>query len=338
MKKKLSFLCFLLCSFTFYAQDNLEDLLTAGVEDAQTFSSSYIEPASKALIHSSANGWIQEAQVKKILRFDISVVANISPISNNQKSFTLNTADYNSLRFKDGSSSKEVANIFGENTSDITMTADIINENGDPETIEFNLPQGLGSTGVSFVPTAFLHGRVGVFKATELKVRFFPKVKMEDVSLGIFGIGVQHEISKWFADKFPIAISGLIAYNNMGASYKFDDDQIVEGVDAKFKLKQNAMLYQLQASTKMKILNFYGGIGYISGTSNFDVLGTYEIVGGTPATEGQNVFYNPISLKHKVSGMRGTLGAKLKLGFFKLHADYSFSEFNTITAGLHFGI
>ena len=337
MKKKLSFLLFLF-SFTFYAQENLENILTAGIEDAETFSGSYIEPASKALIHSSANGWIQEAQVKKLLKFDIALVTNVSTISNSQKSFTLNTADYNSLEFKDGSTSKEVANIFGENASDITMVTEIINENGETEMVEFNLPQGLASTGVSFVPTAFIHGRIGVFKATELKVRYFPKVKVEDVSLGIFGLGIQHEISKWLPKKLPIAISGFIAYNNMNAGYKFSDEQIVEGIDSEFKLKQNSMLYQLQVSTKLKLINFYGGLGYLSGTSNFDILGTYEVINGTPTTEGNNVFYNPISLKHKVSGMRGTLGAKLKLGFFKLHADYSFSEFNTMTVGLHFGI
>src|SRR5699024_5813530 len=257
MKKRLYFSVLLLFSFSFYAQENLENILAAGVEDASTFSNDYIKPASKALIHNSANGWIQEAQVKKLFRFDISIVANTAFLGNNQKSFTLNTADYEMLEFADGSTSKEVATIFGENPSDIAVMAEIINENGDTEMVEFNLPQGLASTGINFVPTAFLHGRIGVFKATEVKVRFFPKVKIEGASLGIFGVGLQHEISQWFPKKFPIAIAGFIAYNNMNASYEFSDAQIVEGIESEFKLKQNSMLYQLQASTKLKIINFY---------------------------------------------------------------------------------
>ncbi len=83
---------------------------------------------------------------------------------------------------------------------------------------------------------------------------------------------------------------------------------------------------------------FYGGIGYLSGTSDFDVLGTYRVKAGIPLFETTNEFKDPYSVRNKVSGLRGTIGASLKLGFFGMHADYNIAEYNNASIGFHFGI
>lgn len=337
MKEKVCFWFALLISIGIQAQEDLENILAVGLNDANKFVNSYMQPAAEGLIYNASNGWIQEAQVKKMLGFDISIVANTSFISNKERYFTLNTAGYESLQFKDGSTSKEVGTILGDNKDDIIITTEVIDKNGHTKTIEFTLPQGLSSTAINFLPTAFLQGRIGVFKATEVKLRYFPKLTVEDVSLGVFGVGLQHEVSQWFPKEFPIAISVFAAYNNLNADYTFEDKTIVEGLNTQFKIKQNSMVYQLQLSTKLDIINFYGGLGYVSGKSNFDVLGTYEVVEGTPTSDPQNIYVDPISLEHKVSGIRGTIGAKVKLNFFKVHVDYNMSQFNTLAIGLHFG-
>jgi len=87
-------------------------------------------------------------------------------------------------------------------------------------------------------------------------------------------------------------------------------------------------------STKLPIINFYGGLGYITGTSQTDVLGEYQVMAGPLVTE---TYVDPFSITEKVSGVTGTLGAKLKLGFFRLNADYSIGVFNTATVGVNFG-
>lgn len=321
------------------SQENLEDLLASGIQDAQRFATSYISPATEAMIYNNANGWIQSAEVKSPLKFEISIIGNATFVKDENRTFTLNTADYNNLRFRDGSTSKEVATAFGKNDPDIIVYSQV--QNGPlTEEVEFILPQGLASVNVNMLPTAFLQGRIGIFKATELKVRYFPKIEQGDVKVGVFGLGIQHEFTKWLpAEKvFPLAISGLVAYNNLNANYDFTDDEIIEGENQQFDLKQNSWLFQLQASTKLPVINFYGGIGYISGTSDFDVLGTYRVKAGIPLLETTSEFRDPFSVKNKVSGVRGTIGANLKLGFFGIHADYNFAKFNNASVGLHFGI
>ena len=321
------------------AQENLEDLLAAGIEDAQRFSAGYISPATEGMMYNLSNSWAQSAEVKKPLKFEISIIGNATFINDEKKTFLLNTNEYNNLQFRDGSTSKQVATAFGENNPDVLVFAEV--QNGPfTEEVEFVLPQGLASVNVNVLPTAFLQGRIGVFKATEVKVRYFPKIDREDVKTGLFGVGIQHEFTEWLPAErlFPIAIAGLITYNNLNANYDFTDDNIVDGENQQFDLKLNTWVFQVQASTKLPVFNVYGGLGYVTGKSDFDVLGTYRVRGGIPLFETTSEFTDPFSVQNKISGIRATLGAKLQLGFFGLHADYNLSEYSTVTVGTHFGI
>lgn len=337
--KKIVLFFGIVTGFSVTAQENLEDLLAAGVEDAQRFATGYISPAAEAMIYNTSNGWIQSAEVKAPLKFEISLVGNATFIKDEHKTFTLNTADYNNLKFRDGSTVKEVATAFGENDPDIIVYAEV--QNGPlTEEVEFLLPQGLASVNVNVLPTAFLQARLGLFKATEIKVRYFPSIKQEDVKVGLFGLGLQHEFTQWLPGEklFPVAISGLVTYNRTNANYDFTDDDIIEGKNQQFDLTQNSWVFQLQASTKLPVFNVYGGVGYLTGTSDFDVLGTYRVKAGIPLFETTSEFKDPFSIKNKVSGVRGTVGASLKLGFFGIHADYNIAKYNNASVGLHFGI
>ena len=71
MKKKLMLGLAVLGSFSLQAQDEIQTILRAGVEDATRFSESYIAPAAGATIYSLANGWYNSGEAKKhyILKF-----------------------------------------------------------------------------------------------------------------------------------------------------------------------------------------------------------------------------------------------------------------------------
>jgi hypothetical protein len=339
--KKLLIGVFLISSSLVNAQENLEDLLAAGIEDAQRFTTAYISPATEGMIYNTSNGWIQSAEVKKPLKFEISVIGNATFIKDEHKTFTLNTAHYNNLQFRDGSTSKEVATAFGENDPEILVFAEVQDFSGTfTEEVEFLLPQGLASVNVNVLPTAFLQARLGLFKATEVKVRYFPKIDREDVKTGLVGFGLQHEISEWFPGEsaFPVAISGFVGYTNVSGNYDFTDDEVIEGENQQFDVTVNSWLFQVQGATTMPVFNVYGGLGYVTGTSHFDVLGTYRVRAGIPFFETTNEFTDPFSVSNKISGIRATLGAKLQLGFFGLHADYNIAEYNNVSVGMHFGI
>lgn len=68
MKNVTFSLCALLClSIGVKAQDNLNDLLAAGVADAGRFTNSYLAPGTNSAMYSMNNGWSILPRLKKFL-------------------------------------------------------------------------------------------------------------------------------------------------------------------------------------------------------------------------------------------------------------------------------
>lgn len=333
--KKCLLVLFLAVSSIVQAQNDFDVILAAGVDDAQRFATDYLKPGTNGLMYSMNNGWFNSADAKPFLGFEVSLIANGALVSDSHREFTMDITDYENIQFTDGASSKVVATALGENdpSIDVVLTYD------DPifgdQTVEVTLPNGIGDA-ASLVPSAFLQAGVGLFKGTELKARFVPKVEFDEVTTELYGVGIQHEFTKWLpADKLlPVAISGLVAYTTLNGSYDFTASSGIEGEDQRVENKTNTWLFEGIVSTKLPVINFYGGLGYISGKSESDILGTYRVTNGLLTTED---IVDPFSVESEISGMRATLGAKLKLAFFRLNADYTFAEFDSFSVGLNFG-
>lgn len=336
MKIKLLLLLFL-CGITSQAQNGIDELLAAGLDDAKQFSESYFSPAAAGVMFGLSNGWYNTAEAKKPGHFEVSIIGNASFIKEEYQSFILNVDDYTYLRFQDPSQQMgEIATSLGENDPEITMIIEFENGLGMTEEMEITLPKGIGSSGVNVLPTAYLQASVGVFKGTEVKLRYLPKIDQEDVELQLFGGALQHELTSWIpgAKALPVSIGVLVGYTHLNARYDLDDSSVVEGDNQHIKTKVNSLVFSAFASTKLPVINFYGGLGYVSGNSQSDLLGTYRVQTGIL---GSQTLIDPYSVENKVDGMKATLGARLKVGFFRLHADYSFQKFNNASVGISFG-
>jgi len=337
--KRIFFLLFLFGSVQIQAQSNINELLAAGLADAERFTDSYLFPVSEGAIHNISNGWYNSGESKPLGGFEISIVGNYSPYENKEdkKTFTLDTADYENLQFDDGSPSKVVSSALGD------LEGIIVYVEGEPipgTTVRenFELPTGLASEDINFIPSAFVQVGIGLVHGTEIKARFFPKINAEGGSYGLYGVGLQHEfthhLSALAQKAFPVRISAVIGYTRLDATYDFTETSIIAGSDQKIDVDMNSWVFQAVASTKLPVINFYAGIGYMTGKSQTDILGTYTVQSGP----FQQTYTDPFSLNHKASGIRANLGAKLKLGFFRLNFDYTIAEFNTLTAGINFGM
>ncbi len=319
------------------AQTGINDLLAAGIEDAKLFSDGYFSPAAEGVMYALSNGWYNSAKSKKPGHFELSIMVNASFVSDDDKTFTMNVADYNYLRFMDpNQQTGEVATALGENDPDITMVIEYENDLGVTEQVEIELPQGIGSAGIDILPTAYLQLGIGVFKGTEVKARYLPKIDQDGVKVQLYGGAIQHELTSWIpgASELPIAIGVLVGYTHFSAGFDLDETSTVEGENQKIETKMNSLVISALISTKLPVINFYGGLGYLSGKSESDLLGTYHIQTGVL---GGTTVQDPYSIENKVSGVKATLGTKLKLGFFRLHADYSFQRFSNASVGISFG-
>ena len=331
-----SFLAFTLVSKV-YSQDNIDELLAAGINDAQRFTADYIAPASEGLAYSLNNGWSNNAVSPRRFKFELSVIANASFIKEEKKSFLLDVSQYENIRFPDNAPSKMVATSLGNNDPDVSVIVTYDDPIFGNQEVEITLPTGIGAADVNLIPTAYLQASFSIFKGTQLKGRYFPTINTNEVNLGLYGFGIQQEFTSWLpADKiWPVAISGLVAYTHLDASYDFTEDGIVDGNNQQIQTEVNTVLAQLIVGTRLKIINLYGTLGYISAKSTTDLLGTYRVNSG--ALSSQEIT-NPFSIEQDISGVRASIGATLKLGFIGLTAEYTLAEFDSATLGLNISI
>ncbi|WP_282135097.1 DUF6588 family protein [Seonamhaeicola maritimus] len=336
MKKIILLMLLCLITFTSKAQNEIDALLAAGVEDAAQFANDYLMPGTDGLIHSINTNWFNTADAKPLGGFEISIIANAASPTSENKSFLMNSADYNNVQFIQGSQSQMVATVLGHNDPDVIVQVTYDDPIFGQQTEDITLPTGLASENINMIPSAFIQGAIGLGKGIELKARFIPKIDTEDVKFNAYGAGVQVEFTKWLpADKLmPIAISGLVAYTHLDATYNLTESSGIQGEDQRLENDTNTLLLQLIASTKLPVINFYGGLGYIKGESESDMLGTYIVSNGVLTADA---IVDPFSVSSEVAAVRGTLGTKLKLGFFRINAEYHFSEFNTYSLGINFG-
>ncbi|MFS4483000.1 DUF6588 family protein [Hyunsoonleella sp. 2307UL5-6] len=341
--KKLTTLFILFLSILNINAQDIDALLTAGVENAERFADDYLRPGTDGLMHSMNAGWFNTADAKPLGGFEISIIANAASINNEQKSFLMTIADYNSdpnqdfeISFADNATDKQVATVLGENDPNVDIIITFEDAILGEQTETITLPSGIGEDTANLLPTAFLQGALGLGKGIELKARFVPKIDTDDVDLSMYGAGIQFDVTKWLpADKLlPIAISGLVAYTRLDASYDLTETSGISGSNQRLESDTNTWLLQAIVSTKLPIINFYGGIGYIKGTSESDLLGEYTVSNGPLFSQ---TITDPFSVSSEVSAVRGTIGTKLKLGFFRLNAEYHVSDFNAFSVGVNFG-
>lgn len=336
MKKIILLLILCFSASVSNAQNDLDVLLAAGIDDAKRFANDYLAPGTNGLMHSMNANWFNSAKVKPLGGFEISVVANAAVVKDEHKVFNLNAADYNNVQFSQGPSSQNVASFLGQNDPDIYVEVVYDDLIFGEQTTEIELPQGIGEHNQSLLPSAFIQGALGISSGLELKARFVPNIDTDQGSLSMYGAGLQFEITEWLPanNLLPIALSGLVAYNHLDGTYDITESSGIEGENQRLENNTNTWLFQLIASTKFKIINFYGGVGYIKGTSESDILGDYRVTDGFLTTE---TIKDPFSVSSEVSAVRGTVGTKLKLGFFRLNAEYHLSEFNAFSLGVNFG-
>jgi hypothetical protein len=335
MKKIALLMLFCITTILSNAQSDLDALLAAGTDDAQRFASDYLAPGTNGLMYSMNANWFNTADAKPLGGFEISIIANAASVKDENKSFLMNTDLYNNVTFVQGSSSQYVSTALGVNDPDVVVEVTYEDPIFGNQTEQITLPSGIGTSNIDLLPTAFIQGALGLSKGIEVKARFVPNINTDDVSLSMYGAGLQFEMTKWLpADKIlPVAISGLVAYTHLDGEYDLTDSSGISGTNQRLENATNTWLFQLVASTKLPVINFYGGIGYIKGTSESDLLGDYTISSGLAS----KTITDPFSISSEVSGVRGTLGTKLKLGFFRLNAEYHLAEFSAYSVGINFG-
>ncbi|WP_299670212.1 DUF6588 family protein [uncultured Polaribacter sp.] len=344
MKKSiLIFLGVFAFAFNTKAQDGFEAILLADKADSQKLMQAYFAPGMEGFINAMNNGWYHTAKVHKPFGFDISIGASGAFIPTEKELFNISALGLASV-----SSSSTTASTFAgsKNTTEMTVNTTV---NGQAVSADFDFPGGATEDlPGNAVPAPIVQLNVGLPWKLEAMVRLVPKINIgeNDGSVNMLGLGLKKEITDWFGpmDKTPLHVSLLAAYTTMDVDYGIGDvtSENLEIRNGLSKFNLRSFTAQAIASLNFPIINLYGGVGYNSGTSTYEMSGTFTGIyeTGLPAPNDtvRETLDIPSNLDFESSGMMATVGARLSLGFFKVFGSYTLQEYNTASLGIAISI
>ena len=318
---------------------DFDSFLEAGIADANLLLEAYMQPAFEGFGYGLNSGWYNTAKPHKFLGFDITATINYAIVPDARQFFLFNNNEYDNVFFA-GGSSVQTPTLFGPNlgADDLPQLSfrdfDDIDNDGDvmEELIRISSPTGLGidesniTLGLNAVPSGIVQLGLGLFKGTELKLRYFPQQDFDDEgNVGLFGLGLMHDIGQYIPGEklLPIDLSVFVGYTNL-SSQVFVNDAKTQSAD----FDASSWTVQAVASRKILFATVFAGIGYTNYDVDFALNGTFNTESGT--------LVDPINFNFSDNGVRANVGLRLKLLFFTLTGEYAIQEYNTVSLGLGF--
>lgn len=340
----------LLASFTATAQEDISSIFKAGGAIG-TLAEGYLKPAGTGFAAGLGANWYNTAATHSVLGFDLTIGANVSFVPSSDQNFSVmglpNITPVNP--------NVTTAPTFGGTGSGVDLQL----KAGNTVVSTFRTPDGISK----YIPNANLQLGIGLPMGTDVTVRYSPDVKVKGMNVGLWGVGVKHNVKQWIPviNVLPFDASVMVAYTNFGMDYAFEnqlkandlvsnpalmlnsstiDDS--KSVNQGFKLHADALMANFIVSKSFLGFTPYVGVGVTRTNFTVDFTGSYPTLGAPISPDPRasvvyktsadlpNVSYNEV--------MPGTtVGFRLKLFFITaLHAQYTFQKYPTASVG--FGI
>ena len=305
MKKLLFTLLAGIIGFTSYSQ--------TATENGKSLIEAYIGPLGISLGAALNNGWYNTAKPHSLGGFDITITTNIVMVPANAKTFNITKS--NGGTFTGG----ETPTILGSGGgAQVTFSS----ESND-------MPKGLN---IPIIPLPMLQAGVGLIKGTELDFRYMPELKIGDAGkVGLFGIGLKHDILQWLpiVDKIPIDLSIQTGYTKLSSEIELIDPSATMTTNPQANLDVSATTVNLILSKKLLMFTPYLGLGYNSTTTTFNIDKNYSIA-------GQSIDVNELTKIDFESNnnFRANIGFRFNMAVIALQANYTFAEYPTATLGV----
>ena len=332
----------MICYSSSKAQDVITNFINNGSEDlkkdTEKLIEGYMAPFGEWFGTGLNAGWYNTGQPHQFPGFDVTAGIHFIRPPENAGTFTPDVA--NLFSSENGDPISELPTFIGnDNETAIFYKIPGTDElpSGPVYQKLFNAPGGYNIGSDYAVPMPYVQGSIGIIKQTEILFRFTPKVDIQDLKMGFWGIGVKHDIKQWIPgiNELPFNLSFAGGYSKLTSQLEFDSN----GQELNFNV--SAFNSNLVLSKKLSVLTPYIGVGYQYSKSFLELKGDY-IVGGLPELNGTSIIESgnttisdPFSLSFGgVNGFKANAGARLKLFLFTIHVEYTMAEYNLLTVGI----
>lgn len=327
MKKLISGAAILYMLFSSHQSSAQQNDIQLFVTDMLRVADDFASPAAEGASYLSGGGWFSSARNLELWEVDLSLHANALFIPGKKRNSTVSSSAYAVLDIR-GAETATIPTAFGGQT-DVYFEG-TVNVLGNPIGFDFQAIEGIDKQ-VGGNP--FLQAAVGLPLGSELIVRYSPKITIDEVEYGTYGIGLKHNFNQYFLNTQPtdFQFAALVSYSKFDVDYTFSP-LVIEMIAEMDRIEVDANLWLLQLISSRSFLN-----------SNWEVLGAvgvtnssfgYTLGGGGFALGQINTALETLN-KNEVE-VKGDLGFNYRAGDFLVSSMFSVGKFLNYNLGLHY--
>ncbi|MGC3946288.1 MAG: hypothetical protein QM762_17515 [Chryseolinea sp.] len=312
-----------------YAQheNDIVYFLAAGPQDASKLTQAYLNPAIEGLSYGFNGGWYNSAKTHKTFGFDLGIAVHGVGIPSSYNYFDPRKLNLQTITGFTSTATNGLAPAISGPEVTTTYTVDNGTTFNGPKGVDFK--KSIGINGV-LAPTAQLS--LGIYKNTDLKIRWLPEISSNSTTIKAFGVGVMHDIKQHIRgiSILPFDLSLLVAYTHIEGTTSLEntfDKPTTDQRKQEMTYGMDGWLYQALISKKIAIVTFFGGVGVTTARTNANTRGSYVI----PEV---GTLKDPISLDFKNNSMRVAAGMRFNFGPVYLSGEYSLQEYSMVSVGL----
>ncbi|MFN1834073.1 DUF6588 family protein [Balneola sp. MJW-20] len=324
---------------TAYAQfEDIGAFLRAGREDATILTREYLKPFPTGFGAGLNAGFTETAQPKKLFGFSLQIRSSVALVPDADQSFDISALNLQKIVVAPGENSFSPT-ISGKDVSGPELI--IYDDPNSPTRTElgrFTMPEGAG---VALVPAPTIQASVGLIKNTDFTLRYAPKTTVGDFGeFSIIGAAIKHDIKQWIpgAKLLPVDLSVLVGFNRISVDGNLDvqpsnpnagDDFSGQTVET----STNTFVANAYVGKTLPFISVYGGVGYQKATFDLDIKGNYPV----EALGGYTTINDPVSFSvESDASVHALAGFRIKLAFFAIYAEATFTDYVTANAGIGF--
>ncbi len=348
--KKILFLLMILAGSHFAQAQKLVGvgrLIQGGVSDGEKLVDAYIKPLNRAMMVGLNNSGFNGAyDTEDDHRFSLSLNMSLVSIPDEYKTFDVNQLGLESVEAKDSKNSI-AQTAFGDSVSIKLVSKYGL---GSLRYFSFNTTKG---SGYHALPLPYLNGtmRLGnlVVGAQVIPPVILPK---SDVRAWLFGLNVQENLEGLlpFLEDLPFDLHGgggfflFHAHSDLDVKPESVKVNLPLTNDTKgpydnqeLKIVYTGFYATAYASAKINIFTPFVGLGFNTGTSSFDVLGTYPIYAKSPgnlAGVRAEDIEDPIQSADNYTRVKLEVGGRFDFGRFFGQASYTLADFGGLGGSL----
>ena len=312
-----------LCFFTTYTHAQLEDV---GVitEDLIFLTEKYISPAADASVYQSSGGWYSNFTPKEKFEVELSLQYNVLFIPNKLNTFLLNESDLQNIM------------IYGEDSSALLPTAigdkDVVLLEGtyDGSDFVFESPEGIDQKVINH---GQIQATVGLWKQTNVIVRYAPEIEFKDTKYNSFGFGISHHLNQWINSlkDSSFYFGFLVSYSNYKVEDTISEIDLMLGTINAVKVKGESIGFNIVGSKSVNHFDFSASMGFANSKFNYDVEGTGNVFLG--------VLNNALKdLENTRTNFKADFNVNYRIKNFSINSMLSFGDFTNLNVGVNYNI